>query len=148
MASIPPPALAEFWSRYAAYLEAAGDMAAAGDAIQRASARFCKVHPAAHLAAAALHERRGDAAAARAALALVTTKLAPNSIAALLATAGFERRQGDAGAARAAFAGRVEAARGGADKRLFAFLVMQYAQFLAQALGDAAEARKVRRACR
>lgn len=137
-------AIAEFWQRYIAFLEACGDAAAAEDAVKRSTTRFCKARPEVHLAAAAFHERAGDAAAARIALRLVLDSLAPDSYEALMALVGLERRQGNQEAACQAFSERLEKAKDSDSHKSFAFLSIQYAQFLCQAFGDVAEGRKVR----
>ena len=84
--------LADFWLRYARYLEPK-DVPAAKDAVRRGQLIHCKGISEMQLFAARFHERHGDISDARAAYGLVLGRLAPGLISAVQAAANFERRQ-------------------------------------------------------
>ena len=83
---------ADFWLRYARYLEPK-DVPAAKDAVRRGQLIHCKGISEMQLFAARFHERHGDISDARAAYGLVLGSLAPGLISAVQAAANFERRQ-------------------------------------------------------
>ena len=83
---------ADFWLRYARYLEPK-DVPAAKDAVRRGQLIHCKGISEMQLFAARFHERHGDISDARAAYGLVLGRLAPGLISAVQAAANFERRQ-------------------------------------------------------
>ncbi len=99
---------AEFWARYARWLEPR-EPGGADDAVRRAADVHCKRRPEAALLAARSAERRGRAAAARAYYEHVLKSpggLAVGSLAATVACANFERRQARSQAACTARAHR------------------------------------------
>ena len=83
---------ADFWLRYARYLEPK-DVPAARDAVRRGQMIHCTGISEMQLFAARFHERHGDISDARAAYGLVLGRLAPGLISAVQAAANFERRQ-------------------------------------------------------
>ena len=83
---------ADFWLRYARYLEPK-DVPAAKDAVRRGQLTHCKGISEMQLFAARFHERHGDISDARAAYGLVLGSLAPGLISAVQAAANLERRQ-------------------------------------------------------
>ena len=83
---------ADFWLRYARYLEPK-DVPAAKDAVRRGQLIHCKGISEMQLFGARFHERHGDISDARAAYGLVLGRLAPGLISAVQAAANFERRQ-------------------------------------------------------
>ncbi|KAK9805742.1 hypothetical protein WJX73_004772 [Symbiochloris irregularis] len=143
---VPCASYAEYWSRYARYLEDSGDVEGARAAIQRATLVHCKQQPAAHLHAGLFEERHKNIEAARAAIVLAQEKLAPGLLAAIVARANFERRQEQRSAACAVFADAIEregAAKEGQGSTTYPFLVLQYAAFLLAAFKDATAAREL-----
>ena len=83
---------ADFWLRYARYLEPR-DVPAAKSAVRRGQLIHCNGISEMQLFAARFHERHGDISDARAAHGLVLGRLAPGLVSAVQAAANFERRQ-------------------------------------------------------
>lgn len=91
--------LAEFWARYARYLEKR-DLAGAQSVVQRATLVHAKRTADSHIFAAHFEERHGRIEEARSSLAHITTTLNPSLLNAVFAHASFEKRQGNKQAAQ------------------------------------------------
>lgn len=131
-------AVAEFWVRYVRFLEGR-KLAAAREALNRATSIHCRLQPDLLLFAAHFEERHRKVAVARELYARVTNEAAPGLLPAVLAQANFERRQKKLEAACEAF----EKTPAREDEKTADLWAMLYANFLRVACGDAAKARKV-----
>eukprot|EP00245_Coleochaete_scutata_P003699 TRINITY_DN1553_c0_g1_i1.p1 TRINITY_DN1553_c0_g1~~TRINITY_DN1553_c0_g1_i1.p1 ORF type:complete len:476 (+),score=99.58 TRINITY_DN1553_c0_g1_i1:714-2141(+) len=133
----------EYWIRYAQFLESAGHLQDALDALSRATGTFVKRRPEIHLFAARIKEHIGDVSGSRSEYQLLNDELSPGLLESIIKHANMERRQGDLDAAAAVYESAIDAEKDKEGSKSLVYLTLSYARFLDQVKGDLEKAREV-----